>query len=98
MVITEERDLSLSRQGSVASSSAVSERAGAAGAGAAGAGAGAGAERGVDVGRVGSWSTDFEKLLADPVGLQTFTVSEDARSPPTLGDDLGYSSCSKGTF
>lgn len=30
-------------------------------------------ERGVDVGRVGAWATDFAKLLADPVGLQTFT-------------------------
>ncbi len=39
-----------------------------------GAGGGSGGERGVDVGRVGAWATDFEKLLADPVGLQTFTV------------------------
>ena len=38
-------------------------------------GVAAAAERGVDVGRVGAWATDFEKLLADPVGLQTFTVS-----------------------
>ena len=27
-----------------------------------------------EVGRVGSWATDFEKLLSDPVGLKTFTV------------------------
>ena len=26
-------------------------------------------------GRVGSWATNFEKLLHDPVGLQTFAVS-----------------------
>jgi hypothetical protein len=38
--------------------------------------AGLGGERGVDVGRVGSWATDFERLLADPVGLQTFAVSK----------------------
>ena len=31
----------------------------------------------MDVGRVGSWATDFEKLLRDPLGLQTFTVSTD---------------------
>lgn len=31
-------------------------------------------DRGVDIGRVGMWATDFEKLLHDPVGLQTFTV------------------------
>ena len=30
---------------------------------------------GVDIGRVGAWATDFEKLLSDPVGLRTFTVS-----------------------
>ncbi|XP_059083922.1 regulator of G-protein signaling loco-like isoform X2 [Tigriopus californicus] len=30
-------------------------------------------DRGVDIGRVGMWATDFEKLLHDPVGLQTFT-------------------------
>ena len=35
----------------------------------------ASSERGIDVGRVGSWATDFEKLLRDPLGLQTFTVS-----------------------
>ena len=29
---------------------------------------------GVDIGRVGAWATDFEKLLSDPVGLRTFTV------------------------
>ena len=34
----------------------------------------ASSERGIDVGRVGSWATDFEKLLRDPLGLQTFTV------------------------
>lgn len=34
-----------------------------------------GREMGVDIGRVGSWATDFEKLLSDPVGLRTFTVS-----------------------
>ena len=34
-----------------------------------------GKEMGVDIGRVGSWATDFEKLLSDPVGLRTFTVS-----------------------
>ena len=33
-----------------------------------------GREMGVDIGRVGSWATDFEKLLSDPVGLRTFTV------------------------
>lgn len=32
-----------------------------------------GNERGIDVGRVGSWATDFEKLLSDSVGLQMFT-------------------------
>jgi hypothetical protein len=31
-------------------------------------------ERGIDIGRVGSWAMDFEKLLADPVGLRTFAV------------------------
>ena len=31
-------------------------------------------EMGVDIGRVGAWATDFEKLLSDPVGLRTFTV------------------------
>ena len=31
-------------------------------------------ERPIDIGRVGLWATDFEKLLADPVGLYTFTV------------------------
>ena len=36
---------------------------------------GSNSERGVDVGRVGSWATDFERLLRDPLGLQTFTVS-----------------------
>ena len=36
--------------------------------------AASGSERGIDVGRVGSWATDFEKLLRDPLGLQTFTV------------------------
>ena len=35
-----------------------------------------GREMGVDIGRVGSWATDFEKLLSDPVGLRTFTVSK----------------------
>jgi hypothetical protein len=25
-----------------------------------------------DIGRVGGWAADFEKLLADPAGLQTF--------------------------
>ena len=35
---------------------------------------GSGGERGIDVGRVGAWATDFEKLLRDPLGLQTFTV------------------------
>jgi hypothetical protein len=35
----------------------------------------AGSERGIDIGRVGSWATDFEKLLADPIGLRTFAVS-----------------------
>jgi hypothetical protein len=39
-------------------------------------GTGHSSERGIDVGRVGSWATDFEKLLRDPLGLQTFTVSE----------------------
>jgi hypothetical protein len=34
----------------------------------------AASERGIDIGRVGSWATDFEKLLADPVGLRTFAV------------------------
>ena len=34
-----------------------------------------GREMGVDIGRVGAWATDFEKLLSDPVGLRTFTVS-----------------------
>merc|ERR1719412_910477 len=29
-------------------------------------------ERGIDIGRVGSWATDFEKLLTDPIGLRTF--------------------------
>lgn len=29
-------------------------------------------ERGIDIGRVGAWATDFEKLLADPIGLRTF--------------------------
>ena len=33
-----------------------------------------GREMGVDIGRVGAWATDFEKLLLDPVGLRTFTV------------------------
>ena len=33
-----------------------------------------GREMGVDIGRVGAWATDFEKLLSDPVGLRTFTV------------------------
>ncbi len=51
----------LSRQGSVASSSASN------------ANNAASSERGVDVGRAGAWATDFEKLLSDPVGLQTFT-------------------------
>ena len=37
----------------------------------------AGSERGIDIGRVGSWATDFEKLLTDPIGLRTFVV----RSP-----------------
>ena len=32
-------------------------------------------ERGIDIGRVGSWATDFEKLLTDPIGLRTFVVS-----------------------
>ena len=32
-------------------------------------------ERGIDIGRVGSWATDFEKLLTDPIGLRTFAVS-----------------------
>ena len=31
-------------------------------------------ERGIDIGRVGSWATDFEKLLTDPIGLRTFVV------------------------
>ena len=31
-------------------------------------------ERGIDIGRVGSWATDFEKLLTDPIGLRTFAV------------------------
>lgn len=31
-------------------------------------------ERGIDIGRVGSWAMDFEKLLNDPVGLRTFAV------------------------
>ena len=35
-----------------------------------------GREMGVDIGRVGSWATDFEKLLSDPVGLRTFTVNK----------------------
>ncbi len=70
-MITDERDGGmLSRQGSMASSSVASldnnnkseqQQSG---------------ERGVDVGRVASWATDFEKLLADPVGLQTFAVSK----------------------
>lgn len=29
-------------------------------------------------GRVGAWATNFEKLLHDPVGLQTFAVSHKA--------------------
>lgn len=29
-------------------------------------------ERAIDVGRVGSWATSFEKLLEDPAGLHTF--------------------------
>ena len=37
----------------------------------------AGSERGIDIGRVGSWATDFEKLLADPIGLRTFAVSSE---------------------
>ena len=46
-----------------------------------------GGERGIDVvGRVGSWATDFEKLLRDPLGLQTFTVSLHIRMP----DERGY--------
>ena len=32
-------------------------------------------ERGIDIGRVGSWAIDFEKLLTDPIGLRTFAVS-----------------------
>ena len=36
-------------------------------------------ERGIDIGRVGSWATDFEKLLADPAGLRTFAVSSSLR-------------------
>ena len=32
-------------------------------------------ERAIDIGRVGSWATDFEKLLIDPIGLRTFAVS-----------------------
>ena len=32
-------------------------------------------DRGIDIGRVASWATDFEKLLADPIGLRTFAVS-----------------------
>jgi hypothetical protein len=31
-------------------------------------------ERGIDIGRVGCWATDFEKLLTDPIGLRTFAV------------------------
>ena len=46
---------------------------------------------GVDIGRVGAWATDFEKLLSDPVGLRTFTVSTSyIRGSPIGG--LGLSS------
>ena len=38
-----------------------------------------GREMGVDIGRVGAWATDFEKLLSDPVGLRTFTVCSNCK-------------------
>ena len=60
VTITDERDPdSLSQNGSISGG---------------GVSGGSGGERGIDVGRVGAWATDFEKLLKDPLGLQTFTV------------------------
>ena len=41
-------------------------------------------ERGIDIGRVASWATDFEKLLSDPIGLRTFAVSVFLKKIPTF--------------
>ena len=55
-------------------------------------------ERGIDIGRVGSWATDFEKLLTDPIGLRTFAVSLEPTSVTDCTFSTAFSSMPSTAF
>ena len=55
-------------------------------------------ERGIDIGRVGSWATDFEKLLTDPIGLRTFAVSLHQRPSRIVHFLLRFRQCLQQPF
>ena len=55
-------------------------------------------ERGIDIGRVGSWATDFEKLLTDPIGLRTFAVSLYQRPSRIVHFLLRFRQCLQQSF
>lgn len=47
-------------------------------------------ERGVDVGLVGGWASDFDMLLSDPIGIKAFTVRISCCDHGGCGQSTGH--------